>query len=192
VHRFETSYRRHLANEQRRAVLHALRDKLEPTVTMGEVIDAAEALGFGDQLGELSLQDLADALLTPVEEAANSAALAVAPDEPPAKPHKVATKSKKTLSAAPKPTKVSKAAPKSARLKALKKKIDAEERMSLDEAAEVFLPVIEEMQQATMQDLESFTGIGRRKLRFHVGQLVREGHLERHGMGRGTYYTLAE
>ena len=43
---------------------------------------------------------------------------------------------------------------------------------------------------ATMQDLEEFTGVGRRKLRFHVGQLVRHEYLERHGMGRGTYYTV--
>jgi hypothetical protein len=43
-----------------------------------------------------------------------------------------------------------------------------------------------------MQDLEQFTGIGRRKLRFHIGQLVRHDHLARHGMGRGTYYTTVE
>lgn len=177
-------------------MLHALREKLEPNVTMGEVLDAAEALGYGEQLGDLSLQDLADALLTPVEKAANTAAvsklksappLAEAP-EPIAKPAPAAKPKPKPVAKA-KPAKPAK--PKSSRLRALKKKIDADERMSLDEAAELFVPVIEEMEQATMQDLEAFTGIGRRKLRFHVGQLVREGHLERHGMGRGTYYTIA-
>jgi hypothetical protein len=48
------------------------------------------------------------------------------------------------------------------------------------------------METATMQQLEEFTGIGRRKLRFHIGQLVRHEHLERHGMGRGTYYTACD
>jgi hypothetical protein len=41
-----------------------------------------------------------------------------------------------------------------------------------------------------MQAIEDATGMGRRKVRFHVGQLVRAGLLERHGMGRGTYYTV--
>jgi hypothetical protein len=53
------------------------------------------------------------------------------------------------------------------------------------------LPLIEKLGHATMRQLEDETGIGRRKLRFHVGQLVRHGYLTRHGMGRGTYYTVA-
>jgi predicted HTH transcriptional regulator len=61
--------------------------------------------------------------------------------------------------------------------------------MSLDEAAELFVPIVSELGNATMQDLEDATGLGRRKLRFHIGQLVRNDCLERHGMGRGTYYT---
>jgi predicted HTH transcriptional regulator len=81
---------------------------------------------------------------------------------------------------------------KTSRLRALRAKIDADDRMSLEEAAELLVPVIEELGQATMQDLEAFTGIGRRKLRFHIGQLVRHDHLQRHGMGRGTYYTAGE
>jgi DNA-binding transcriptional ArsR family regulator len=179
-----------LAAEQRRAVLHALKANLDPDVTMGDVLDAADALGFGEELGGLSLQDLADALLTPTEEAANSGGNgrrhtvpAAGPDERPAKAAAKPVKSSSKPKPQPKP------APKSARLRSLKKRIDADERMNLEEAAELFVPLIEEMAQATMQDIEEFTGVGRRKLRFHIGQLVREGYIERHGMGRGTYYT---
>ena len=64
--------------------------------------------------------------------------------------------------------------------------------MNLDEAAAVLLPLVRELGEATMQQLEQSTaGAGRRKLRFHIGQLVKHGRLERHGMGRGTYYTIA-
>ena len=44
---FEASYRRHLANEQRRAVLEALATSFEPNATGGEIIDAAAATGWG-------------------------------------------------------------------------------------------------------------------------------------------------
>jgi predicted HTH transcriptional regulator len=61
--------------------------------------------------------------------------------------------------------------------------------MSLQEAAKAIVPLVQALGQATMQELEASTKAGRRKLRFHIGQLVRHGYLERHGMGRGTYYT---
>jgi hypothetical protein len=69
--------------------------------------------------------------------------------------------------------------------------IDVDDRMSVEEAADVFLPIVQELGEATMQDLEEATQVSRRKLRFHIGQLVAHGHLARHGMGRGTFYTVA-
>lgn len=218
---FESTYRRHLVVEQRRAVLEALAERLGPSVTMGDVLDAAEGLGWGDPMGDLTLADLAAALLdsepatekAAPERAEQSTPAVVAAPEPPTpeptpapargKGKKAARATKKAEStkraAEPEPAKPAKgkkaakanARSKTARLRALRARIDADESMSLDEAAELLVPVIEELGQATMQDLEQFTGIGRRKLRFHIGQLVRHGHLERHGMGRGTYYTPA-
>lgn len=294
---FESSYRRHLAVEQRRAILEAIAETLDPEATVGDVLDAAERLGWGDQIGAFSLAEIATAMamrddrptsededeslddddaplalvdeddddleddaledddledddddeleeleddalededdleeeeeaeeedeytrnlrallgperLRELEHADEDAASSVAatPERTSKKGRKKKSKKAAKVQArkvepepvvtkAPKPArgkaeKAEDGRKRAARLRALRKKIDAEERMSLDEAAELFLPIVTELGQATMQDLEEFTGVGRRKLRFHVGQLVRHEYLERHGMGRGTYYTI--
>ncbi|MBL8944378.1 MAG: hypothetical protein JNK45_14565 [Myxococcales bacterium] len=236
---FEASYRRHLAAEQRRAVLEALARSFEPGATVGEIVDAAAALGWTD-LGELSLADLADALLTDATvAAATEIARPAEPDtadddaeqdeaddedegededededegedeaededEEPVKPAKAAATRGRRVAAAPaKATKATKAAAKPAKAVATKPaakpakaggkppKVSLDDRMSLDEAAAVLLPLVRTLGEATMQQLEQSTaGAGRRKLRFHIGQLVKNGRLERHGMGRGTFYTL--
>ncbi len=222
---FQTSFRRLLVPQQRRAVLEALASSMPEGATVGDVIDAARSLGWSEPMGTFTLQDLADALLpTPdVDEElldgsddldglqddaadedldpANSDGFEPEPEpEPKPTPAKTAKKKKAAAKATP-PAAPAKAAPKakatkarkgSARLRMLRAKLDADERMSLDEAAEVLVPIVSELEPATMQSLEEFTGIGRRKLRFHIGQLVRHEYLERHGMGRGTYYTACE
>ena len=209
--------------EQRRAVLDALREDIDESHTVGEIYDAAASLGWAGPLGELSLADLAGALLTPTKAPANSAPAAVDDiDEPqlaaePAPAKKATAKkaaAKKTAAkkatakkaTAKKATAKKTAAKKTAAKKTTAKKTPAakaktkakrkptvvvDERMSLEEAVAYFVPLIEGLGEATRQDLEDETGVGRRKLRFHVGQLVKHGHLERHGMGRGTHYTVA-
>ena len=243
--------------QQRKAVLDALASKIDPDATVGEVLEAAEALGWSDSMGELSLADLADALLS--DGTSEDEEIAVAPldddaaeaeeeledealedDEDEALEEEIETHArtkkkagkktaktagkkktaktvgkkttkkvgKKTAKTAGKKTakKAAVATPTSkkkakkgatgakkagaARMRVLRQKLEADEPMSLDEAAEVFLPLVERYDNATMQDLEEATGVGRRKLRFHIGQLVRHEYLERHGMGRGTYYTV--
>ena len=247
---FPRSYQRHLVAEQRKAVLAALRERIGPEHTVGEVLDAAEALGWSEPMGELSLADLAEALLAPLGDAASPAdteAREGAPtdedqnehegedeDEAPVKRGRggkktAAAKAKKTPAKAKKagakkagskkatasPTPNKKGAAKKAGKKAAKaapvttargkkpagavskktgrskraSKVDFDEPMSLEEAAGVLVPLVKSLGEATMQDLEEQTAGGRRKLRFHIGQLVRHGYLERHGMGRGTYYT---
>ncbi|MBV1859486.1 MAG: hypothetical protein KUG77_13825 [Nannocystaceae bacterium] len=191
---FQSSFERHLLQEQRRAVLQALSDSVPQEATVGEIVDAARALGWSDPMGMLTLQDFADALLGGDAETAETDEVTAAPtmasaqDEPRAKS---AAKSK-AVAASPAPTIAvasKNASTSSAALEALKSKLDADEPMSLEEAAEALIPIVGNMKTATMQQLEELTGIGRRKLRFHIGQLVRHGHLERHGMGRGTHYT---
>ncbi|MGH1341609.1 MAG: hypothetical protein ACRBN8_08675 [Nannocystales bacterium] len=193
---FQSSFERHLLQEQRRAVLQALSDSVPQEATVGDLVDAARALGWSHPMGALTLQDFADALLrdaTSEEEPDEVNAAPIVADTPPEPAGKAKKKAKKRVVASP--TATTGVAPKAserssnAALEALKSKLDADEPMSLEEAAEALIPIVGNMQTATMQQLEEFTGIGRRKLRFHIGQLVRHGHLERHGMGRGTHYT---
>ncbi|MCB9565864.1 MAG: histone H1-like repetitive region-containing protein [Myxococcales bacterium] len=267
---FDDFYRQRLGAEQRRAVLEVLANELDPETTIGEVIDAAEDIGWGDELGELCLAELAgvlvpDALRVEVADATHAPA-EVADDElaaedeadeadeedeadaedaeyeedeedaedaedevdeedevvaaPPSRAKKASAKktAKKTAkkavakkTAAKKTAAKKTAAKKTAAKKTAAKKTSAKktaakktsakkaapaaaeldsEAMSLDQAAKVLLPLVRRHKEATMQALEESTGMGRRKLRFHIGQLVKHGRLRRHGMGRGTYYTV--
>ncbi len=182
-------------------MLQALSARVPQDATLGDLVDAARSLGWSDPMGTLTLQDFADALLGQEAELDQTAP---APSEPAPQPtattpntraakastgtRKLPAASKTTPSKPSKPNKPNKTSA-SAALEGLKSKLDADEPMSLEEAAEALIPIVGNMKTATMQQLEEFTGIGRRKLRFHIGQLVRHGHLERHGMGRGTHYT---
>ncbi len=122
-------------------------------------------------MGTLTLQEFADALLggAPEPEPAPQPNAAVEAKPAASKP----AASKPVAKAKPARKKVAaKSAPASspsadAALATLKSKLDADEPMSLDEAAEVLVPIVSNMETATMQQLEEFTGIGRRKLRFH-------------------------
>ncbi len=218
---FEVSYRRHLAVEQRRAVLDALARSFAPDATVGEIVDAAAALGWAD-LGELSLSDLADALLSPEAAAAQRSAVAAAESDDddnvvsddddadsdadddgdgdgdgeeapePASARGAKATAKATVPAPEAAVATAQPAKPAKRKVGKPTKISLDERMSLDEAAAVLLPLVRQIGEATMQQLEQSTaGAGRRKLRFHIGQLVKNGRLARHGMGRGTYYTLS-
>ena len=60
---FEASYRRHLSGEQRRAVLELIAKELDAQVTLGQVVEAADSLGWGGGMGELSIRELADTVI---------------------------------------------------------------------------------------------------------------------------------
>lgn len=184
---FQTRFRDRLVPEQTRAVLSALSTSIPGDATLGDVVDAARTLGWSEPFGALTLGDLAEALRKDTPSRQPDAAASSTPSEAPA-PSSPPTPTVKRAAAKDKPT-VAKSSP--ARLKSLRARLDAEDKMSLDEAAEVLVPIVASLETATMQALEDFTGIGRRKLRFHIGQLVRNGYVERHGMGRGTHYTVA-
>lgn len=60
---FEQTFKKHLASEQRREVMSTLRATLRRDTTLGEVVDAATKVGWSEAMGELTLADLANALL---------------------------------------------------------------------------------------------------------------------------------
>jgi hypothetical protein len=61
---FEHSFKKHLVPEQRREILETLRATLKRETTLGEIVDAADELGWSDAMGELRLSDLAGALVS--------------------------------------------------------------------------------------------------------------------------------
>ena len=61
--KFETAYREHLTDAQRRHVLETMQRTLQRETTLGEIVDAAAELGWGDAMNELTLSDLARSLL---------------------------------------------------------------------------------------------------------------------------------
>lgn len=196
-------------------MLEVLATDLDPETTLGEIVDAAAHLGWSDTIGDLCLADLASALRggAPAPRTAPSKRARTSPrqpprprqglkparprpprparqpeDQPPRPPAARPLAKSAPLAKPAAPTKPSKAAPPSRRV-AVPEDPDGE-AMSIEQAAKLLLPMVRRLKQATMQELEESTGMGRRKLRFHIGQLVKNDRLARHGMGRGTYYTI--
>lgn len=62
------------------------------------------------------------------------------------------------------------------------------EPMTLADAVSRLLPIILALGRPGMRDIERATGLPERTARWHVGQLVKHGYLERASMGRGARY----
>jgi Fic family protein len=78
-----------------------------------------------------------------------------------------------------------------------KEKLDAKikrERLILGDLPELSVQILEiarEHGRVTINDIETTTGVSRGTIKDHVKSLHKNGHLERHGAGRGTWYSLA-
>lgn len=60
--------------------------------------------------------------------------------------------------------------------------------MTLADAVSRLVPVILDLGCPGMREIEKATGLAERTARWHVGQLVKHGYLERVGFGRGARY----
>jgi hypothetical protein len=61
--------------------------------------------------------------------------------------------------------------------------------MSTDEVAAKVMPFIEGNGEVTLDDLAEYTAYDRKVLRFHLAALVKDGRLERVGVGRHAVYS---
>jgi Fic family protein len=75
----------------------------------------------------------------------------------------------------------------------LARKIEREKIIlgDLPELSVVILELAREHGRITVSDAAKATGISRNTVKDHIAALTRNGHLERHGAGRGTWYSLA-
>ena len=85
-------------------------------------------------------------------------------------------------------------------LKALKKHKDRLERIiererlilgDLPELSAQILEISREHGRVTVASAAKATGSSRNTVKDHIRALAKNGHLERHGAGRGTWYSLA-
>lgn len=61
--------------------------------------------------------------------------------------------------------------------------------LSLDEFCRLVMPFIEGNDEVSLEDLEEYSRLDRKVLRHHLGQLVKEGRIERIGVGRHAIYS---
>ncbi len=174
---YAASFQRHFVAQLPKVLLETLGAEADDDWTVGEILEAAEAVGAADALTSRTMEELALAL---VDTAAPAPAPVSNDRQPARKRTSVHSKARQLARGAD---------PRAATATATE---GATERLSLESAADLILPIVRERGQAAMLDIEAATGMGRRKVRFHVGRLVKHGLLVRHGMGRGTYYTVAD
>ena len=77
----------------------------------------------------------------------------------------------------------------SAEKKAPKAKEPEDGGLSGDEFARLVLPFVEGNGEVTLDDIEEYARLDRKVIRHHLGVLVKEGRLERIGVGRHAVYT---
>ncbi len=61
--------------------------------------------------------------------------------------------------------------------------------MTTEEVIPIIMPFIEGNGEVTFDDLEEYSRLERKVLRYHLGKLVKEGRLERIGLGRNAVYS---
>lgn len=61
--------------------------------------------------------------------------------------------------------------------------------LSTDEVARMVIPFVEGNGDVTLEDIAEYTRLDRKVLRHHLGVLVKEGRLERLGVGRQAIYS---
>jgi len=143
--------------------------KNRDAVTLGDLVRYLESRGLWAQFGKITLADLRDGFGAP-------------PPEPPANDEaKPATKKKQRILedelADIEVSPTAKEAP------------PEDGGLSTDEVARQVLPFVEGNGDVTVEDIAEYTRIDRKVLRHHLVALVKQGRLERIGVGRHAVYS---
>lgn len=144
--------------------------KNRESVTLGDLVNFLEARGLWSMFGKITLGDLRDGFGPP--------------PEPPPEPETGRKKKRRILE--------EELAEVEAEAKALKKEREEAPEdggLSTDEVARQVLPFIEGNGDVTLEDIAEYSRIDRKVLRHHLGVLVKQGRLERIGVGRHAVYS---
>jgi hypothetical protein len=153
---------------ERLSALETLKGLRNPeTVTLGELVRFLDSRGLWPQFAKITLGDLRDGF-TPQAEPSEA---------PPAKKRKRRILEDELEDAL---------AEKAARER---ERTVEDGGMSTDEFARLVMPFIEGNDEVTLDDIEEYSRLDRKVLRHHLGVLVKEGRLERLGVGRHALYS---
>lgn len=146
--------------------------KNRDSVTIADLVQFLEDRGLWAQFGKITLGDLRDGFGPP--------------DPGPAEPEGARKKKRRILE--------EELADVEAELKALKKEKEEsappeDGGLSTEEVARQVLPFIEGNGDVTLEDIAEYTRIDRKVLRFHITALVKQGRLERIGVGRHAVFS---
>lgn len=156
---------------ERLSALETLKGLRNPeSVTLGDLMRFLEARGLWPQFAKITLGDLRDGFTTPPPGEAEG---------PGKKPRK-----RRILEDELEEAFAEKAA------KDAKEKTEPEDGgLSTDDFARQVMPFIEGNGEVTLDDLAEYSRIDRKVLRHHLAALVKDGRLERVGVGRHAIYS---
>lgn len=154
---------------ERLSALETLKGLRSPeSVTLGDLVHFLDARGLWPQFAKITLGDLRDGFAPPPTEA---------------EPAGGRRKKRRILEDELEDAYSEKAA-------AAKDKPEPDDGgLSTDEFARQVLPFIEGNGEVTLDDIAEYSRIDRKVLRHHLGVLVKDGRLERVGVGRHAIYS---
>jgi len=158
---------------ERLSALETLKGLKSPeSVTLRDLVNYLNARGLWPQFAKITLGDLRDGFATP--------------------PASIAPANKKKKKQRILEDELAEAyAEKDANAEAVTE-VQNDGGMSTDEFARLVLPLIEGNGDVTLDDIEEYTRLDRKILRFHLRTMVKEGRLERIGVGRHAMYSSSQ
>ncbi len=156
---------------ERLSALETLKRLKSPeSVTLGDLVKFLDARGLWPQFAKITLGDLRDGFA-----------------EPPPEPETNGRKRRKKERILEDELGDAYAAKEAADAEAKAEPRDG--GLSTDEFVRMVLPFIEGNGEVTLDDIEEYTRLDRKVLRHHLGVLVKDGRLERIGVGRHAIYS---